>query len=115
MRAPGGTSRGHRRLLRSTGTGFTGFGHGGGLDVPASRAVDLELRDIDLDGKVDFLASDGGRLAWWNGSGTGGFAVRVDRAAGPAPNRLAFGTVGGPRADLVVANTSAPFAPRCHT
>jgi len=76
-----------------------------------SRAVDLELRDIDLDGRVDFLAADGGQLSWWQASGTGGFAVRVDRAAGPAPNRLAFGTVGGsPRADLVVANTSAPFA-----
>ena len=99
------------RLLRSTGTGFTGLGQGGALTSLPSRAVDLELRDIDLDGRVDFLAADGGQLSWWQGSGTGGFAVRVDRAAGPAPNRLAFGTVGGsPRADLVVANTSAPFA-----
>jgi hypothetical protein len=99
------------RLLRSTGSGFTGFGQSGGLTSLPSRAVDMELRDIDVDGKVDFLASDGGQLSWWHASGTGGFAVRVDRAAGPAPNRLAFGTVGGaPRADLVVGNTSAPFA-----
>jgi hypothetical protein len=69
----------------------------------------MELRDIDLDGKVDFLASDGGQLSWWHGSGSGSFAARVDRAAGPALNSLAFGTVGSPRPDLVVANTTAPF------
>jgi FG-GAP-like repeat len=99
------------RLLRSTGTGFTGFGSGGALTSLPSMAVDMELRDIDLDGKVDFLASDGAQLSWWHGSGTGSFAARVDRAAGPSPGGLAFGTVGGStRADLVVANTTAPFA-----
>jgi hypothetical protein len=97
------------RLLRSTGSGFTGFGQGGALTSLPSRAVAMELRDIDLDGKVDFLASDGGQLSWWHGSGSGGFAARVDRAAGPALNSLAFGTVGSPRPDLVVANTTAPF------
>ena len=70
----------------------------------------LDLREIDLDGKVDFLGSGGSQRSWWHGSGTGGFMLRVDRAARPAPNRLAFGTVSGrPRADLVVANTTAPF------
>jgi hypothetical protein len=98
------------RLLRSTGSGFTGFGQGGALTLLPSRAVAMELRDIDLDGKVDFLASEGGQLSWWHGSGSGGFAARVDRAAGPAPNCLAFGTVGSPGPDLVVANTTAPFA-----
>jgi hypothetical protein len=50
------------------------------------------------------------QLSWWHGSGSGGFAARVDRAVGPAPNSLAFGTVGHPGPDLVVANTTAPFA-----
>ena len=99
------------RLLRSTGAGFTGFGSGGALTSLPSMAVDMKLRDIDLDGKVDFLATDGAQLSWWHGSGTGGFAARVDRAAGPAPRSLAFGAVGGTaRADLVVANTTEPFA-----
>jgi FG-GAP-like repeat len=99
------------RLLRSTGTGFTGFGSGGALTSLPSRALAMELRDIDLDGRVDFLASDGAQLSWWHGSGTGSFAARVDRAAGPSPGSLAFGTVGGStRADLVVANTTASFA-----
>ena len=50
-------------------------------------------------------------LSWWHGLGTGGFAPRVDRAAGPAPNRLAFGHLGGSaRPDLVVANVTAGFA-----
>jgi hypothetical protein len=99
------------RLLRSTGTGFTGFGTGGAATSVPARAVDLELRDIDLDGKVDILVSDGGQLSWWHGSGSGSFAGRVDRPAGPAPASLAFGNVGGnPRADLIVANAGAPFA-----
>ncbi len=99
------------RLLRSTGTAFTGFGSGGALTSLPSRALAMELRDIDLDGRVDFLASDGAQLSWWHGSGTGSFAARVDRAAGPSPGSLAFGTVGGStRADLVVANTTASFA-----
>lgn len=71
----------------------------------------MELRDIDLDGRVDFLASDGAQLPWWHGSGTGSFAARVDRAAGPSPGSLALGTVGGStKADLVVANTTASSA-----
>ncbi|HKA82839.1 MAG TPA: VCBS repeat-containing protein [Acidimicrobiales bacterium] len=99
------------RLLRSTGTGFTGFGSGGALTSLPSPAADMVLRDIDLDGNVDFLASDGAQLSWWHGLGTGAFTARVDRAAGPAPRSPAFGTVGGgARADLVVANSSAPFA-----
>lgn len=40
------------RLLRSTGTGFTRFGSGGALTSLPSRAVAMELRDIDLDGRV---------------------------------------------------------------
>jgi FG-GAP-like repeat len=99
------------RLLRSTGAGFTGFGPGGAVTSLPVRAVDLELRDIDLDAKVDFLASDGAQLSWWHGRGTGSFVLRVDRAAGPGPANLAFGNVGGsPRADFVVTNGTAPFA-----
>lgn len=99
------------RLLRSTGSGFTGFGQGGATTTLPAAALGMELRDIDGDGKVDFLASDGARLSWWHGLGTGAFALRVDRAAGPAPNRLAFGNPGGSaRADLVVANVTAGFA-----
>jgi hypothetical protein len=39
------------------------------------------------------------------------FVGRVDRPAGPGPASLTFGQVGaGARADLVVANATAPFA-----
>ena len=100
------------RLLRSTGTGFTGFGQGGAVTTLPARPVDMELRDIDGDGKVDFIASDGTQLSWWHGLGTGAFATRVDRAAGQAPSGLTFGHVAGSaRADLVVANPTAAFAP----
>jgi hypothetical protein len=99
------------RLLRAMGAGFTGFGSDGMVTSLPVRAADLELRDIDLDGKVDFLASDRDQLSWWHGLGNGSFVVRVDRAAGPGPTSLAFGNVGGsPRADLIVANATAPFA-----
>jgi FG-GAP-like repeat len=99
------------RLLRSTGAGFTGFGQGGAVTTLPARPVDMELRDIDADGKTDFLASDGTQLSWWHGLGSGVFSARVDRAAGPAPSDLTFGNVGSNgRADLVVANTTAPFA-----
>ena len=34
----------------------------------------MELRDIDSDGKVDFLLNDGVTpRTWWNGSNNGGF------------------------------------------
>jgi hypothetical protein len=99
-------------LLRSTGNGFTGFGAEGALTSLPVRAVDMELRDIDLDRNVDFLASDGTRLSWWHGFGNGSLVARVDRSAGPGPDRLASGAVGaGPGPDLVVTNPGAPFAP----
>jgi FG-GAP-like repeat len=99
------------RLLRSTGTGFTGFGPGGAVTSLSARLGTPQLRDIDLDGKVDLLASDGTRLSWWHGQGNGNFAVRVDRDAGPSPGALAFSDGGGsPGPDLVVANSAAPFA-----
>jgi hypothetical protein len=99
------------RMYRSTGTGLVGFGPGGVATTLPVGAVDLELRDIDLDAKVDFMASDGNQLSWWHGVGSGQFAARVNRAAGPGPANFAFGNVGGSlRADLVLGSATAPFA-----
>jgi hypothetical protein len=99
------------RLLRSTGTGFTGFGAGGAVTSLSTPASPLGLRDIDLDSNVDLLVSDGVRLSSWQGLGNGGFAVPVDRDAGPNPRGAALSNAGGrPGPDLVVANASAPFA-----
>jgi hypothetical protein len=99
------------RLLRSTGTGFTGFGTGGAFTTLPVQAVDLQLRDLDLDGHTDLLASDGTQLSWWHGFGNGNLAARVDRAAGSEPTNLDLGAVGtGPGPDLVVTNPTSPFA-----
>src|SRR5262245_45077123 len=107
---PIGIDFGDVRLLRSTGTGFTGFGQGGALTTLPARPVDMHLGDVDGDGRVDFLASDGTQLSWWHGVGNGAFALRVDRAAGPSPSGLAFGNVAaGARPDLVVTHPTAPF------
>ena len=109
---PVGIDFGDVRLLRSTGTGFTGFGQGGAVTTLPSRPVDMHLGDIDGDGRVDFLASDGTRLSWWHGVGNGNFALRVDRAAGPSPGGLVFADVeAGGRPDLVATHPTQPFAP----
>jgi len=108
---PVGIDFGDVRLLRSTGTGFTGFGQGGALTTLPSRPVGMHLGDLDGDSKVDFVASDGTRLSWWHGVGNGSFAVRVDRAVSPAPGGLVFADVAaGGRPDLVVTHSAAPFA-----
>jgi hypothetical protein len=99
------------RLMRSTGTGFTGFGPGGAFTALPVQAVDLQLRDLDLDGHTDLLASNGAQLSWWHGFGNGSLAARVDRSAGPGPTDLALRTVGaGPGPDVVVTNQTSPFA-----
>jgi FG-GAP-like repeat len=108
------------RLLRSTGSALTGFGSGGAVTKlqAGGQVGDPELRDIDLDGRVDLIVADptNGRVSWWNGRGDGTFLTisgesRFDRAAGSGAGRLAFGTVGGgPLADLLVTNNTEPFA-----
>jgi hypothetical protein len=109
---PVGIDFGDVRLLRSTGTGFTGFGQGGALTTLPTRPVGMHLGDIDGDGRADFLVSDGTQLSWWHGVGNGAFALRVDRAAGPSPGGLAFAEVdAGARPDLVVTHPTEPFAP----
>src|SRR5262245_1301738 len=108
---PVGIDFGDVRLLRSTGTGFTGFGQGGALTTLPSRPVSMHLGDMDGDSKVDFVASDGSQLSWWHGVANGNFAPRVDRAVNPAPGGLVFADVAaGGRPDLVVTHTAAPFA-----
>ena len=76
------------RLLRSTGTNFTGFGGGGAItsvDAPSTPHT-LRLEDVDVDGQVDLLVGRAGGLSWWHGVGDGTFETfpngqsRVDRA-----------------------------------
>jgi hypothetical protein len=108
------------RLLRSTGNGLTGFGSGGAVTtVQAGGPVgDIQLVDIDRDGKVDLIVSDptNAEVSWWNGRGDGTFLTingesRFDRDAGPGADRLAFGKVNGsPLTDLLVTNKTEPFA-----
>ncbi len=113
-------SQGRVRLLRSTGAGFTGFGEGGALtSLPTSAALaDIELRDIDGDGSVDFLTSDGTELSWWHGVGNGTFAFRVDRPAGPAPAASRGATsmpAGGPTSWSPTAPRPSPRSPTSPT
>lgn len=107
-----GSGAGTGRLLRSTGSSFTGFGPNGEFTTMPATTTDHALHDIDLDGNVDLIGVVGGQLRWWHGQGNGtlhGGAREV--GAGPDPQRLAFGHVDDAAlADLVVTNPTAPFA-----
>jgi hypothetical protein len=109
-------------LLRSTPTGFTGFGAGGGLtfvEAPGQTISDVALLDADGNGKTDVVAldPDGGKLLWWNGKGDGTFtklsngASRFEGDAGPSPRAVLFEDLGGTALpDAVVTNSSLPSA-----
>jgi hypothetical protein len=107
-------------VLRSTGTGFTGFGPGGAITTlsagPITAAPDLHLVDLDADGHVDVVASapQADRISWWHGSGDGSFTVydgspRIDRSAGPDASQIAV-EAGGTRPDLLVTNPTSANA-----
>ena len=108
-------------LLRSTGTGTTGFGPGGAVTTleaapDTTSAPGLEVADLDGDGLTDVVASDPARnrISWWHGKGDGSFTVydgspRVDREVGPAPGRIAV-EVGASTPDLLVSDQGAANA-----
>jgi hypothetical protein len=99
------------RLLRSTGTAFSGFGDDGAVTSVAEDGSEIALRDIDLDGHVDLLATSDTGLRWWHGTGNGAFIVPIRRDAGPNPRNLELDTrSGAPGPDLLVTNSTAPFA-----
>jgi hypothetical protein len=93
------------RLLRSTGTGLTGFGTAGAFtSLAVGKTIHtIDLRDIDRDGKVDVFASEFTQVSWWNGLGDGTFRPRTDRAL-PDATSFAFGyDNGSPLPNLVVS------------
>ena len=101
-------------VYRSTGSGFAPMTVDPDLAL-ADRANDIELRDIDLDGTVDMISSNGAVVSWWNGAGDGTFLEgsgisRIDRNVPASPMDMAFGDVDDDgRDDLLVNYATAPY------
>ncbi len=66
-------------FFRSTGSGFTKFPAYQTISVPVSgKTLQMGLRDVDGDGKVDFLMNDlVDTRTWWSGTGDGGFPYQA--------------------------------------
>ena len=66
-------------FFRSVGNGFTPFPAYQTINVPASGStIQMGLRDLDHDGKVDFQLNDWvNTRTWWSGTNDGGFPYQA--------------------------------------